>query len=359
LVLSSWYPTELHPYLGNFVENQANLMSKEYQVTFLRLLPLGEKIPTPTTAVDFQYVTIFYKHSSWWLLNYFAKKKAIQHALKNLPKVDLIHAHVLHPNGWQFRLAKKLLKCPLVVTEHASYFASNFIWSKRMQWNIHKTVQQTDILIAVSTFLAQAIEKRLNVLPHQIIGNPVDLNAFSNIPKLDDTIQFLHISTLSAVKNVAPILEAFKQVLKNYPNAQLTIVSDEDSMVVQQFAKQLGIQNSVVFAGPTEHSKMATYYQQASCFVLNSHFETFSIVVAEAWACGIPVISTPVGIACEPSEGALIHTDGTSKSIAHAMLQFIENKETYDVSNIRSKVTPFASETIFNQLKKVYKRLIG
>jgi len=359
LVLSSWYPTELHPYLGNFVENQANLMSKEYQVTFLRLLPMGEKIPTPTTAVNFQYVTVFYKHSRCSLLNYFAKKKAIQHALKNLTKVDLIHAHVLHPNGWQFRLAKKMLKCPLVVTEHASYFATNFIWSKRMQWNIQKTMQKADVLIAVSSFLAQAIEKRLHVLPHQIIGNPVDLNAFSNIPKLDDTIRFLHISTMSAVKNVKPILEAFKQVLENYPKAQLTIVSDEDSTAIQQFAKQLGIQNSVVFAGPTEHSKMATYYQQASCFVLNSHFETFSIVVAEAWACGIPVISTPVGIACKPNEGALIHTDGTTKSIAKAMLQFIENKANFDSSYIRSKATPFASETIFNQLNKVYNRLIG
>ena len=36
LILSSWYPSEEHPFLGNFVERQAELLGSKYKVTVIK-----------------------------------------------------------------------------------------------------------------------------------------------------------------------------------------------------------------------------------------------------------------------------------------------------------------------------------
>ena len=42
LILSSWYPTPNKPFLGNFVQRQAELLAKNYQVTILNTVAVKE-----------------------------------------------------------------------------------------------------------------------------------------------------------------------------------------------------------------------------------------------------------------------------------------------------------------------------
>lgn len=354
LFLSSWFPTVEKPFLGNFIEYQANLLATHYKISFVRLFPQGILTPTKPLNTSFNYIDVYYRKSKNPIVTYFLKRKALRYALKDLPAITLIQGNISYPDGWLFAYAKKIVKKPLVLVEHGSYFSELTKWSFFMNYTVSKAIAAADVLIAVSAFLAKDIEKRTHRKDIQVVGNPVDLELFHPQTSTSDTIQFLHVSTLSKVKNLEPVLVAFALVLGKHPNARLKVVSDEDFQAYQRLCKTLNIDLAVDFIGPIEHSAISSYYQQADCFVMNSDYETFSIVIAEAWASGIPVISTAVGIAYDKQFEGLLLTDGTVESIEKALLTFIENKGNYQAEMIRKQAEGFSKERFLLEMGVVY-----
>jgi glycosyltransferase involved in cell wall biosynthesis len=97
--------------------------------------------------------------------------------------------------------------------------------------------------------------------------------------------------------------------------------------------------------------------QQADYLIQTSHYETFSTVVAESLACGVPVISTPVGIFPEifgHGIGILIQSaepDEIAKSIAIA----IKSRGSHNnkaMTEIATKL--FSNESVGEALFAIY-----
>lgn len=357
LFLSSWFPTVEKPFLGNFIEYQAHLLGVHYTISFIRLLPKRILTPTKPLTTSFNYIDVYYRKSKNPIITYFLKRKALRKALQALPEIDFIQGNISYPDGWLFAYAKKIVKKPLVLIEHGSYFAPSMKWSTFMSYTVNRAITAADVLLAVSAFLAKDIEKRTHRKVIKVVGNPVDLELFHPGSLTSDTIQFLHISTLSKIKNFEPVVKAFARVLEKYPNARLKVVSDEDFQSYQTLCKTLNIDFAVDFIGPIEHTAISSYYQQADCFVMNSDYETFSIVIAEAWASGIPVISTPVGIAYKKQINGLLLTDGAVDSVERALLAFIENKGNYQAEMIRKQAEEFSKERFLSEMKVIYEGL--
>lgn len=357
LILSSWFPTAEKPFLGNFVEIQAHLIAKEYKVSFVRLFSDKQQKTGINNRLNIQFVDGRYRKSKNPVKTYFSKKKALKEALARVGTVDIIHVHVSYPDGWLFRLVKKQLDKPLVLTEHGSYFEEGRTWDFRMKNAVVNAVKSADVIVAVSSFLARDIKKRFPSVNPVVIGNPIDLTAFRVVEKSMETIHFLHISTLDKIKNIEPVLQAFSKVLKTVPNLKLTIVSDEDYSVYKQLAADLEISEKVVFDGPVSHEQIFRFYREAHCLIMNSRYESFSIVVAEAWASGIPVISTPVGIASGMTPELGILTDGTQTGVEEAMHEYIRKQKTYNPEEIRRYAGCYSAENILEKLKVIYERL--
>jgi UDP-glucose:(heptosyl)LPS alpha-1,3-glucosyltransferase len=98
--------------------------------------------------------------------------------------------------------------------------------------------------------------------------------------------------------------EAIRAVAKvSDPRLRLTVVGKQDPARYATLAKQLGVGDRVVFHPPTNRPE--AFYRQADFFVLPTKHDPCSLVVLEALAMGLPVISTRFNGACE------IMTDGT------------------------------------------------
>lgn len=360
LILSSWSPTAEKPFLGNFVVFQANLLARDYNVSFIRLFSNMQQInPGIENDVKFRFIDVVYRKSWNPLRTYLSKRKALKKALALAGEVHLIHAHVSYPDGWLFGLAKRELNRPMVLTEHGSYFAAGRRWDARMRNAVVNAVRSADVLVAVSSFLAGDISRRFPAIQPIVIGNPVDLEQFHIIRKPAEYINFLHISTLDKVKNVEPIIHAFSNIVKRVPTLRLTIVSDEDYTSCQELADNLGAAGSIFFYGPVAHDDMPGVYQKADCLIMNSLYESFSIVIAEAWASGIPVISTPVGIAAGMTADLGILTDGTRQEIERAIHTYLERKGEFDPVVIRKHAAHYSTGIILQKLKEVYERWLS
>ena len=159
-------------------------------------------------------------------------------------------------------------------------------------------------------------------------------------------------------KNPEGLLCTLKGLLDEHSNFSLTIVSDEETDRWKELTGQLGLQEHVQFKGPLNWADVAPYYHAADAFLLFSDYESFSIVLAEAWATGTPVITTKVGIAYNmPDYLGMAIEVGNNKQLLAAMEHFIDTKgDAYNGEQLAEYAERFHSSAILDKWNQCIRR---
>lgn len=363
LIISSWYPSKEHPFLGNFVQRQAQLLSKRYKVTVVHTIAKdsGEIEFEESNKIGFNEILIQYNGNG----HIFARKKqeraALIRGIQGLEGVDLIIGNVLLPRGWQFLVARKNFGVPVYYIEHGSYFRPNgpFRWGRAHRWILQQIRKKATEIIAVSDVLKEDMKSDFPKREIEVIGNHVDLNIFTAKTKTENsTTQFLHVSTLDPnTKNPKGIIAACELLKAENSNFKLTIICDEDVTAWKAYIEEKGLTDSVDFLGPMQWDELVPHYHNSDAFILFSEYETFSIVLAEAWATGTPVISTSVGIAnnMKPELGILVEQND-SEGLKNAMLKFMNGDTKFKQEDLVSKASQFSEEQILNNWTKLIEK---
>ncbi len=364
LILSSWYPTDAQPFLGNFIERQAQLLSRSHSVTVV-VANVNTKLKklklTQNDSKGFTEIKVEHPAAKSLLGKRQMQKKALLKAFAQIPRPDLIIGNVLLPKGWHFVLARKYFKVPLFYVEHGSYFRKipRKKWSWKNKYILRSVRKSADEIIAVSGFLKKDMTTLFPKREIRIIGNHVDEKLFTFQPKAKSYgTRFLHISTLDkSTKNPKGIIEAFRLLSGKDRDATLTIVSDEDYSEWQQLVSKYGMAGSVHFSGPLNWEEVPVFYHQADAFVLFSEYESFSIVLAEALSTGTPLITTKVGLAADlPDRLALFVRPDDVLGLAGAMQQMSSGK-SFDQEELVEFGKQFHSDPIlakWNELIQKY-----
>jgi glycosyltransferase involved in cell wall biosynthesis len=125
------------------------------------------------------------------------------------------------------------------------------------------------------------------------------------------------------------LLQAWARAEKLHPDWQLAIFGDGDRTPYQQQAALLGLSpQRCQLNGPT--SNIQQEYANSSLFVFSSRFEGFGMVLVEAMACGLPVISFacpcgPKDIVKHGEDGLLVE-NGNVEALAVALSQLMSNE---------------------------------
>lgn len=135
------------------------------------------------------------------------------------------------------------------------------------------------------------------------IPNPCPFPVQDNIyPKQSKIV--LAVGRLVNIKGYDLLLQAWLKVIETAPDWQLKIVGEgEERASLSQFIADNNLADSVELVGNTDN--VQKYYEQAAIFCLSSRFEGFGMVLIEAMAFGLPIVSFD----CEAGPAEIL--DGT------------------------------------------------
>lgn len=142
-------------------------------------------------------------------------------------------------------------------------------------------------------------------------------------------------------KNVRLLLEAYAQLSHELPGLPaLKLVGDPPSADAQELLHDLGIAEKVQLLGPKQGEELARLYREAMFFVLSSNEEGLGIVILEAMASGLPVVST----ACGGPATAIAHGDtgfltkiGDVQELAAAMKRLVEDSSLREAMGLEGR----------------------
>lgn len=284
-------------------------------------------------------------------------KKLSEKYIHKSGKPDLCHVHSFYCGQEAVRL-KHELGIPYVITEHYSVFARKMLSRMEIK-RAQKTYSESSERIAVS----EEFRKLLIEMFHQdfsFLPNIVDVHKFNIAPDLQDrdVFQILSVGNLDRNKNHQLLLNAFARL--PFTDCRLKIVGTGplyDELL--QLSRSLGISERTEFAGYVPHHELPAVFHQSDVLVVTSQYETFGLVMIEAMSCGLPVISTPVGVANDIFQddrlGFII--DYSAESLC-SLLVMVRQK-VFDKKFIRNFAElNFSSETVSHKLKEIYKRVI-
>ena len=165
----------------------------------------------------------------------------------------------------------------------------------------------------------------------------------SNVEVIPDPLAFdvAEVSPLKAKRVIAVgryvyqkgfdlLLQAWAKIEKHFPDWELAIYGMGDRSPYENLARQLGVDmNRCHLNGSTQNIKKE--YLESSLFVFSSRFEGFGMVLIEAMACGLPVVSFdcpcgPRDIVSHDEDGLLVPSGDIDK-LANAMSQLMDSYE--------------------------------
>jgi glycosyltransferase involved in cell wall biosynthesis len=381
LFISSWYPTKYNPTHGIFNHYFAEAVALNNNVSVLHVMSeerLTSSIESEQKELNGMLIlTVSYKKITTNLpfISKFKKRngllKAFEFGYEKIVeakgKPDIIHLNVIYPAGiGVFHLSKKF-KLPYVINENWSGYCKedgNYkgFFLKAITQSV---VARAKALLPTSKFLEEAMLSHNLHGNYQVVPNVVNVNRF--VPAYKSSIKktrLLHISSLTdREKNVTGIVTAFCKALDKNPELELYIVGEgPEKSKFESLALKLDKKGKIKFLGRLTGKQLVDEINAADALIMFSYFETFCLVIAEAFACGKPVITSDAGAIksyMKPELGIMVKSDNVNE-LVDAILRFAETKTEYNSELIRNyAVENFSYEKVSLQLDKIYNEALN
>lgn len=373
LHLLSWFPTPDDPTLGNFCVRMIDALPEDCHSVILSVCD-GKNMTKSFEVKEIPgahhtHVQIYIRPPKINAIRKLKMLRMYQYGLKYIKKQffnpDLIHLHVTYPLGQVALLWKKLFGYKYVLTEHWTIYQpqNKDVLVGKLKRKIVKIANNAELIMPVSFDLERCMEGHGVHNRFQVIYNLVNTDIFRlGSTQTENKKHMLHISTLrDEAKNFSGILRVVERLRQQRDDFELHVIHDYDAPEFKAFVKEHHLEDCVIFHGKKTSAEVAEAYQQADFFVLFSNFENLPCVIVEAFASGVPVLSTSVGGIAEilsPERGILI-PQGNEDALLQGMMQMLDHSSEYDHQAIRDyAIKTFAAQNIGQQIFEAYKKVV-
>lgn len=320
-----------------------------------KLIP-AQAAPTEIDALIGQRIQEF--------VNYFSK---------NAKSYDLYHAQdCISANALAILRQRQQIPHFVRTVHHIEEYSSQYL-----QQCQDRSIREANLCLCVSNKWQTELQQQYQIHAPRVI-NGVNLQRFSVSDGSESVLKkrwglngapiYLTIGGIEPRKNSMRLLQAFKQVLQTYPKAQLIIAGgetlfdyqayrDEFFMLADKLAVEIG--RSLIMPGTIAYTDLPALYRTADAFVFPSIKEGWGLVVLEAIASNLPVITANLAPSTEflTNKQALLVDPYSPEAIALAMLSILEQKPSL-VKLASSILSSYTWETSAQMHVHHYQQLI-
>lgn len=340
IVAPEWYPWPERPGYGGFCREQARAVAEVHDPVVIAWTS-DDRLRLPVQVTDevesgLRTLRVRFRHTSLAKIPMIEKLAGVLMALRRLQRegwvADVVHAHE-YPADRPAALAARLMKAPLVMSEHASALALGELSADDVGY-ARRAFKRATVVCAPSDSLAQSIVPLAGTTPVRVVSSPVDTRLFQPPDGRERAAtRLLSVGNLVEVKGHRYLLDAMKTLLDRDTTITLDIVGDgplRDRL--EQQARELGIASSVTFSGRLERGHVAARMRDADVFVLPSLWETQGVVLLEAMASGLPSVATRVGGTPEvvDSDAGVLVEASSPSALVHGISEVIRSRGRYD-----------------------------
>jgi glycosyltransferase-like protein len=241
-----------------------------------------------------------------------------------------------------------------------------------------RSIHEPDLCLCVSSHWQTELQQRYRISAMRVF-NGVNHRRFSSGQRSQADLErwgltgfpvYLTVGGIEPRKNSIRLLQAFAQVLTHFPQAQLMIAGGATLFDYQTYrdefftvANDLGIDvgRSLLLPGVIADSDLPSLYRTANAFVFPSVQEGWGLVVLEAIASGIPVVTAnqPPFTEFLSADQALLVDPTSIEAIAQAMMQVVEPDLAQSlIRNSQSVVEQYTWEKSATQHLHYYQQML-
>lgn len=211
-------------------------------------------------------------------------------------KPDIVHINgIWSPQNWGFQKAAQELNIKVVLSPHGmleSWILNRNPLKKKIALLLfqNKAIQKVDHIHATAQMEKDSIRKLRFKNQITIIPNGIDLSEMKKSKVEYGTKKMVFMSRIHPKKGIEILLEAWRSC--DTTGWTLEIAGTGDALYTANLRDRAQNLKNVHFIGAVYEETKWNFLRSADVMVLPTHSENFGIVVAEALAVGVPVITT-------------------------------------------------------------------
>lgn len=229
-----------------------------------------------------------------WQVFYFLEAGVLAEHLRQMGAIHL-HNHFANSSGTVAMLTAEFSGIPYSFTMHgpAEFYEANL-------WKLGEKVARAQFVVAISYFCRSQLmyfSDRQHWGKIRIVHCGVEPSQYGSVPRTVETARkrIAFVGRLDNVKGAVLLLEAFANLHERHPEAILQVIGDGPARAdIEARTRALKLENKVSFLGYCPQEEVAARLEDADLLVLPSFAEGVPVVLMEAMASRIPVISTMI-----------------------------------------------------------------
>jgi L-malate glycosyltransferase len=230
----------------------------------------------------------------------------------------------------------------------------------RRSYIARRVLGGTDRLVVPSGYLVDVLAEF--GLTAQAIPNIVDVSQFSFRARRPLRPHLVCTRGFHPYYCVDVVVRAFAEVQKAFPDARLDLVGGGPvEGEIRNLVRQMNLEG-VAFKGVAAHREIARFYDEADIFINASRLDNMPVSVLEAFASGLPVVSTePEGMryVVDHERTGLLSAPGDAVALAQNVVRVLQDSELADrlASNARQESQRYSWAVVREQWREVYRAL--
>lgn len=275
---------------------------------------------------------------------------------------DLLNIHGPYDFGLAF-LGLAMFRGPKVLTLHNASFPDAG-WRRRMAPYYRWVFRRAAAVISVSEATAQAIGRYAQFEP-TIIPNGVDVGYWRAQPSSrylrPGTQNLVYLGRLEQRNGPEIAVDAFIKVAAKLPHTRLLMAGDGPMRQELEARVPAELKDRVEFVGAVYHER-PELFASSSLFLLPARAVGFSIMVLEAFAAGLPVVSLPAlgsDRAGDHWSNVVLAREDSADAFASSILETFQRDQSERIARGRAIADAYDWTKVGGRILDVFERVTG